>query len=373
MRRLALIVALVAFTGLLGLMPRGLAADSDVQHLDHVFVIIEENESYSTLLTTAVADDPNIVAYAAKFGLATNYYGIAHPSEENYVAMNGGNYFGITDDDDYTCPAGPASPNTTGCHPSQGTDYPNHTIYGANLAQQLDDAGRSWKGYFQTLPSVGYTGDCFPSATASPSDCLYAAKHNPFINFDTVQDHDLNKMVPIEQLTDDLNSGNVPNLDVIVPDQCHDMHGQGACATILGTNPCDNACLISAGDKYLKGLVDAIRGSDTWKRGHNAIVITWDEADPPVLNTAELDEGCCDAGSLTLGGGAGGGGHIPTIVITNADARHPDHDGDAIQDPTAFNHYSLLLTLEDGFGVSCVQNACDGKNIKPMTRLFNNP
>jgi hypothetical protein len=394
--RLALITLL---TALVALLPRGLAADGNGPKLDHVFLLILENHDYCQLLAAPAStvagecaagdnanpahDAPFLNTLAAKNGVATAYFGTSHPSEPNYVALVGGNYFGIQDDDDYMCPNGPA-PNSVGCISGSSLNaqasacncdsinYPNHTIYGDNLAQQMDDRGRTWKGYFQSLPSVGYPGDCSPGVHGN---CFYASKHNPFINFDTVQDHDLNKLVPMQQFVDDLHTGKVPDLSVLVPDQCNDMHGQSGCTaaqidtahcTVTGgcTSPCtDDPGCIQDGDAYTKFLVDTIRGSDTWKHGNNAIFITVDEGNTNL--------GCCDAS--TKDGLSGGGGNVAEIVITNHDARHQNADTTGFTDPTPYNHYSWMATVENAFGLGCIQNTCDTARVKPMTPLLRDP
>jgi phosphatidylinositol-3-phosphatase len=387
--RLIPVLAIVAGAALL---PRGLSADRGGPHLDNIFVIILENHDYCQILAApasavsgecATGDNPNpavnapfLNQLAGKNGVATAYYGTSHPSEPNYVSMVGGNWFGISDDDDYACPNGP-SPNSVGCHeglvagsPGNGPNYANHTIYGPNLASQMDDHGVSWKGYFQGLPSAGATGNCYPS---NGSNCLYASKHNPFINFESVQDKDLSKNVPIDQFATDLKNGSVPKVSVIVPDQCNDMHGLGGCTTanidmagctVVGgcKLPCtsDPGCIQDA-DAYTNTLVSEIRASNTWKHGNDAIIITVDEGNTNL--------GCCDAGTSV----GGGGGNVATIVVTNHDARHPDQDNDGFADSTPYNHYSLMATIEDAYGLGCAQNTCDSANVKPMTPLFRDP
>ena len=354
MRRFALLIAMAVFAGAISLTPHSLAADSGVHHLDHVFLITEENESYQTIIGDTT-DAPNINKYANKYGLATDYFGIGHPSEENYVAQIGGNYYGIQDDDDFTCPN--ASLNSTysvGCSEAgsetAGENYPNHTIFGDNLAKQIDDAGLAWKGYFQTMPSKGFMGDCYPDTS---SHCFYAAKHNGFVNYDSVQDSqsERDKMVPLDDnnlgLKADLKNDEVPNFSYIIPDQCNDMHAKAGCTNGCTNSDTTNAVCIQQGDAYLKGLVDEIRNSNSWKHGHDVIVITFDESDPPPTANSYLDQGCCDAGSAA----GGGGGPIPTIVITNGTGSH-------VADSTPYNHYSLLKTIEDGFGLRCVENTC---------------
>ena len=65
---------------------------------DHVIWIVMENHSYDQIIGSA--DAPYINQLATRFGLATNFYGEAHPSLPNYIAMTSGSTQGITDDDD---------------------------------------------------------------------------------------------------------------------------------------------------------------------------------------------------------------------------------------------------------------------------------
>src|SRR5262244_4055794 len=75
------------------------AAAPGVPGYDHVFVIVEENHGFADVIGNPAA--PNLNALADQFGLATNYFGVTHPSEPNYVALLGGNSFGIVDDNPY--------------------------------------------------------------------------------------------------------------------------------------------------------------------------------------------------------------------------------------------------------------------------------
>ena len=112
----------------------------------HVFVIVLENTGAAQ--TIGNPNLPTLNALARKYGLATNYTGVAHPSLPNYVAMIAGSTFGSTSDD------------------------PQQSFGGDNLALQLERAGKSWKGYFQGLPSAGWNGGAAGA---------YAKKHNPFM------------------------------------------------------------------------------------------------------------------------------------------------------------------------------------------------
>lgn len=303
----------------------------------HIFVIVMENHNYEQIIGNPHA--PIINYLATHYNLATHYTGITHPSEPNYVALIGGNYFGIQDD-------GPFSTNV---------------IRQPSLADQLTDAGLTWKSYQQSLPYAGYTGTTYPT-----NDALYASKHNPFMNFFNIQ-HALpakltQLIVPDTQLTTDLWLNTVPNFSFITPDLCHDMHG-GAKACPYADNA-DNANdandirLVSLGDAYVGSTVAQIMWSSTWAHGNNAIVVTWDEND--VFDNPKAPEssaGCCDA--------VPGGGSVPTIVITN----HANGKS-GTQDPTPYNHYALLRTIQTAFGVGCLQHTCDTANVPLMTPMF---
>jgi phospholipase C len=180
------------------------SAGTGSSHYDHVFVIVEENHGYSDVIGNPAA--PNLNALADEYGIATNYYAVTHPSEPNYVALLGGSNFGVTSDNAYY----------------------TQRVAAPNLISQLDSANVSWKAYLQSLPHAGYQGICYPASCngAPDKDPLYVSKHDGIQNF-TADDNakDWNNQVPIEQLATDLKSDNVPNFGYIVPDECHDQHG----------------------------------------------------------------------------------------------------------------------------------------------------
>jgi hypothetical protein len=283
---------------------------------DHIFVIIEENEESSSIIGN-IESAPTMYNLAQRYGQATNYFGVIHPSEGNYVALLDANAHGVTDDNSYA----------------------THQFNNPTLVDGLEGAGLTWKGYFQSLPEPGFLGTCSPGPG---SDCLYASKHNGFLNFSQILANpaELQKLVPDTVLNNDLTTDSVPNYSFIVPDQCHDMHG-------LGPTCPDGRTNIRVADEYLRTTVDAITSSRTWQEGSNAIVITFDEG--------STTAGCCEANP--------GGGQVVTIVVRN-------RQDAPIQDATPFNHYSLVATIEKAFSVPCTQKACDVANVPTMDKLF---
>ena len=338
------------------------AADLEgVPRYDHVFVIVEENKDYAQILDPAAA--PNIAGLAARYGNATRFFAEVHPSEANYVALVGGDTFGIHDDDAYYCRAGQADPFCAG---AAQPGYADHTVGKAHLGDQLAAAGLSWKGYYESLPKPG-SGEVVASDpkfdNGTRKTALYASKHSGFMNYAGVQSDPQRaaRIVGFDQLDRDIAAGALPAFALIVPNQCNDMHGlhgEGVPADCDGANRAD---LIRRGDAAAGELVKKLQASDAWQgAGNVAIVITFDEG------AGKTREGCC---GVTPGAASNfGGGHIPTIVIAN-------HGPRGLADPTPYSHYSLLRTIEDAFGISeHLGHAADtAAGVRPMTPLFAAP
>jgi hypothetical protein len=324
----------------------------------HVFVIIEENKDYAQILDPATA--PNIAGLAARYGNATQFFAEVHPSEANYVALLGGDTFGIHDDDAYYCHAGQADPYCAG---AGQPGYADHTVRKRHLGDQLAKAGFSWKGYYESLPKPG-AGDVVASdpkfADGTRKTALYASKHSGFMNYAGVQadPQRARRIVGFEQLDADIASGALPAFAVIVPNQCNDMHGLHGAGVPPDCDGDNKDALISRGDAFAGALVAKLQSSAAWKgAGNVAIVITFDEG------SGKSREGCC--GVTPSEPSNFGGGHIPTIVMVN-------HGPRGLADPTPYSHYSLLRTIEDAFGVSeRLGHAADtAAGVKAMTPLF---
>ena len=385
-----------------GKVPKG------VPHLDHVFVIMMENHGYSQIVGNPAAPFAN--QYAKFANSATNYFAVGHPSSTNYLEVVGGSNFGVRSDNgpDWhstsctpnivppgyittdipssanVCPiagegmdaATPAidttneCPSTSPCLPGMididGSALAAAPTTGKMIGDQLAENHRRWKSYQESLPPTGadgidYSDGWFTDVNAPPDALgallkLYAAKHNPFVYFKSVQDgkdprNSLANVVGFEGsggLYDDLASGHIPDLAFISPNQCNDQHGRGNGGSQCAFDPVTdgsqaglNPALIYVGDLTLRTLVAAIHRSPAWTRGHNAIVVLWDENDysfVPNLN------------------------QVLTIVDTN-------YGSHGKQSGNYYTHFSLLKSLEAGFGLPCLNHACDN-NTKVMSDLF---
>ena len=377
---------------------------SGVPHLDHVFVIMMENHGYSQIIGNPNAPFTN--SYALNANLATNYFAIAHPSLSNYLEVVGGSNFGIQSDNypdwhNLYCTTNlasgvantdtPASPNvcpiagsgTDAAVPAvdttnevQGTPGENNIdgtasipaashVVGMSIADQLVEAGLTWKSYQESLPpegadrvniSDGYFTNNTNFATIKPTlmpalgqgdvVALYAVKHNPFAYFQSTQEgfmpgNTLDNTVDfdsVDGLYADLASGHAPTFSFIAPNQCNDQHGRGNAGAFCNYDPSDNGsqgglnpALIIRGDITLRKLVGAIKNSPAWKTGSNAIVVLWDEND---YSTAPNTN------------------QVPLIVDTNFGAH-------GITSSTRYTHYSLLRTIEAALRLPCLNHACD--------------
>jgi phosphatidylinositol-3-phosphatase len=330
----------------------------------HIFVIVAENKGYEQVIGPATRA-PNINRLAAQYGLASHFYAEVHPSEGNYVAMVGGDTFGIHDDDAFYCKPGTRD---AFCPHALQPGYVDHTVTARSLTDQLQDAHLSWKAYLESLPEPGSLAVRWPTAehpvAGVPAE-LYAVKHNGFMNFKHVQQDPerSSRIVDFEQLYRDLAAGQMPNYAHIVPNQCNDMHGRGAGPdTPEDCRGSNLDALIARGDRVVADLVQRITSSSVWATAdNNAIVITFDENDKDERRGA--DQGCC--GYQPDSSANFGGGRIPIIVITS-------HGPRQLVDATPYNHYSLLRTTEAAFGIGeYLQHAGDERSgVVPMTALF---
>jgi hypothetical protein len=391
-----------------GPVPQGIPS------LSHVFVIMMENHGYGQIIGNP--DLPMTNAFAGESNTASNYFAIAHPSLTNYLEIVGGSNFGVHADNypdwhDYYCSpnlltgfVSTDNPPTPVICPISGSgtdaataalDTTNETsgplpinnidgvqsipaatnISGKTIADQLAETGGTWKSYQESLPPQGADGINYsdgvytnltnfanitpaitPALTSADLVFLYAAKHNPFVYFSSIQEatqpgSNLTNVVGFDGprgLYADLSSGNVPMFSFIAPNQCNDQHGRGNAGAYCNFDPNDNGTLIGLnpalmerGDVALRTIVTSIKSSPAWKQGNNAIVVVWDEDDYSVSPTVNK-------------------------VLVIVDTNYGTH---GLQSTAAYNHFSLLKTIEAGFGLPCLNHACDS-TVNVMTDLF---
>jgi phosphatidylinositol-3-phosphatase len=378
---------------------------SNFGRLDHVFLIMMENQTNTDILNNPNA--PFINQYAAQVNQATQYFAVGHPSAPNYLEIVGGSNFGLSNDywpvwiNGFGCqdnapssgcghaftpisvegldnPVVATATASTDCNgqislggnpPAANNcalrNYPAAPFTPQSIADQLVAKGKSWKTYQESLPTivpgafgVNYSDGEFsnlspasvfyvnggPPTPATNIQKLYAVKHNPFAYFENIESGD-DANLSLDQVVDfdgpnglwaDMTSEDrTPNFSFIVPNQCHDMHGfvsGGTTICATGGTAATNLT-IQQGDAEVAKVVNGIKASKSWRHGRNAIVLVWDEND--YSNAAN---------------------RVVFLVETN-------YAANGAVSSVPYDHFSLLRTLEAGFGLSCLNHACDATSL----------
>ena len=412
-----------------------------IPHLDHVYVILMENHGYQQVINNPNEPYLNRLIASRSVNLATNYFAVGHPSLTNYLEIVGGSNFGVRSDNPPNWHNGTCQPNLEsglvnadnaggGTPPvaieagavcpiaGSGMDAATEAVdnwnqitppyfnflanidgvksvpaaptTGKTIADQLAQAGLSWKSYQESLPASGADGVNFSNATASNLSNFtvlapltsgnvvqdYAAKHNPFVYFKSVQEGrsaelGLGNVVGFDGpggLYADLATGSVPHFSFIAPNQCNDQHGRGNADAFCnfdpglpgfggltnGTQAGLNPGLIAQGDATLQRLVTAIKASPAWHDGRNAIVIVWDEND--YSGATQAPPAGTPFPSATTN---------KVVLTVETSYGH----GPGISSRRYYNSFALLKSLEAGFGLPCLNHACD-RDVNVMSDLF---
>jgi hypothetical protein len=343
--------------------------------IGHVFVIVLENKGFAETFGPGSKARYFSTRLTRQGVLLTQYYGTAHYSLGNYLAMISGQGGTPETRDDCELYADFVSTGTTpdGQEKGRGCVYPAHV---RTLADQLAARGRRWHGYMEDLgndplresatcgaPKLGApdpTQQAEPPSAAVPKGDQYAVRHNPFVYFHSLIDGPAcaANVVPLDRLPADLRSAKTtPEFVFISPNLCHDGHDE----------PCkggEPGGLASA-DAFLKTWVPRIMASPAYRRD-GLLVVTFDEGDGETTTLADgriktvFDgESCCAQQP---------GPNLGTFPETKSDATYVDElrsfggdrTGTLLLSPhlkggtlsaTPFNHYALLKTLEDLYGV----------------------
>jgi hypothetical protein len=193
-----------------------------------VLVFIEENHSLSQMKSGM----PYAFGLAQQFGYATSYTAIRHPSLPNYIAIAGGQTYGITNDN----------------KPSQNP-VPGTSVFGQALA-----SGKTAAAFVDGMPQSCATKD---------GDSGYAVRHNPWAYFINERDICQRYDVPVDRLAGAIAGGTLPNVGMVIPSLCNDAHD----------------CPLGTADAWFKSLMTKIFDGPDWMSGHLAVVLTADEDD----------------------------------------------------------------------------------------------
>ncbi|HVN62013.1 MAG TPA: alkaline phosphatase family protein [Gaiellaceae bacterium] len=282
--RLAVAAALL----LLAAVPSAAGGGPNVPRFRHVMVVVFENKERDAIVGNPAA--PTFAALGRTYASMTDYEAVTHPSLPNYLALVSGSTQGITSD-------------CTSC-----------VVDAPNLADQLEQAGLTWKTYAEGLPAPGFAG-----ASAGP----YAKKHDPFLYFKDIADRPGRRarVVPFTRLGPDLAANRLPDFALVVPNLCDDMHD----------------CPVSIGDAWLRANIVPLLARP--QLADSVVFVVFDE------------------GSTN----AGGGGRVAALAL-----------GPLVRPGAQFRrrtgHYGLLRTIEDAWGLPRLGSAAQATPITGIWR-----
>ena len=345
------------------------AAETAGPKPQHVFIIVLENEGYDV---TFGSKSPALYlnALARKGALLKNYYGIGHNSLDNYIAMISGQAPNpVTQADcDVFADFLPKDADGSAQMDKDGQAIGTGCVYPKNVSTIVNQFGPGliWKAYMEDMGNdpgrdAGTTcghptiGEKDKTQGAVKGD-QYAARHNPFMYFHAVIDDAQNcaaNVVNLSALARDLEKlETTPHYAFITPNLCHDGHDE----------PCvDNepGGLVSA-DKFLQQYVPMILNSPAFKYDQNnkynggLLIVTFDEADtgdatacckePHGPNIKPSDK-VFDDPDKGPGVSGPGGGRIGAVLVSR-------YIKPGTVSTAPYNHYSLLRSIEDFFGLA---------------------
>jgi len=274
----------------------GNGMSNSIPQFAHVFIVLEENHSYSDVIGNG--NMPYLNGLAAANGLATQYYADAHPSLPNYFMLTTGLGTAITG--------------------NLGDAY-DGVVTQDNVVRALTAAGKTWKSYAESLPSVGYLG----SDTG-----YYVQRHNPFSYFSDVQNSAAQaaNMVPFTQLATDISSNALPDYAFIVPNITDDAHSCHA-----GMTTCTDTQMLAQADLWLSTNIAPLLSGSSFQ--NSLLIIAFDESE--------------DSDTAL------GGGHVVAIIVSSeAKAGY--------QSTTLYQHESTLRLMMEGLGVGDMPGGAAG-------------
>lgn len=358
----AAVTAAVAMAGGAAARPAGSAAFR-LQEIKHVWVIELENQGFAQSFGNPAADPYLARTLRGEGALLTNYFAIGHNSADNYIAQISGQAPNVLTQVD--CPLWVPLPDVTVSPynqvlgPEGGCVFPGTA---ATLGNQLSNAKLSWKAYLEDMgnnpsrdrtaatpqgPACGHPGtwgiDHTQNATKTDQ---FAARHEGFMFFQSVtgnQSYCAAHVLSFKPLLSDLSAAaKTPAFSWITPNMCDDGH-DAPCVT---GQPGGLAQI----DKFLAKWVPAIMASPAYKGG-GLILITFDEGSGTAACCGESSGFSSSHPNTPFPGITGaGGGDVGLVALSPFIKAGTTSKVD-------YNHYSMLRTVEDIFGLSHLGDA----------------
>lgn len=401
-RRLVGVLSAVAASMLLGACSDG---SSEPQSIKHVFVLMLQSKNFTATFGADSKAPYLSKTLVAKGALLPQYYGTAHISTGNYIALLSGQ--GVTLDTSWGC--GIYTDLVSTGMGDYGQVLGNGCVYPTSvntLPGQLKAANMTWKGYMEdlgksptlaratcgnpTLNARDRTQSSRAPSAAFPDGDMYAARHNPFVFFHSIVDSpdcDTN-VVNLNRLENDLKAvETTANFTWITPGMCHGGHD----------TPCVNGEPggLASADMFLQKWVPMIMDSPAFKRD-GLLIITFDQGAPTDSYSPDgktrtyvfAGDSCCNqlpvpnvkfpitqpfSKELT---------RLPYDIETVIEKQGGGRIGAVMLSPfikpgtvsdKPYNHYALLRTLQDVFGLSGYLGYAGQEGLKSIgDDVFNN-
>lgn len=271
----------------------GSGGSTSVPQFSHVFIVLEENHSFSDVVGNT--NMPYLNGLITANALAAQYYANAHPSLPNYFELTVGEGTSITG--------------------TEGDSW-DGVVTDDNVVRALTAAGKTWKSYAEALPSVGYLGG---------DTGAYLQRHVPVTYFSDVQQSpaQADNVVPFTQLATDIANNALPDYAFITPDVNDDAHN---CP--VGMTTCTSDQMLAAADQWLSTNIAALLASAAFK--NSLLIVVFDESEDSDTQN--------------------GGGHVPCVLVGSSVKA-------GYQSTTLYQHPSTLRLMMEGLGVADLPGA----------------
>jgi acid phosphatase len=269
-----------------------------------VVLVVEENHGYEQVIGNSSM--PFLNSLAQRGALATQYYANVHPSIGNYLEL------------------------TTGAMATKDDTY-SGVISDDNLAREITAAGKTWKSYPESLPSVGYLGGRVAN---------YVKDHNPFAYFTDVTNNPAQaaNIVPFTQFATDMAAGALPNFSFVVPNMRDNAHD---CPD--GTILCADNVRLAQADQWLSSNIGPLLSSSQFQN-NGLLLVVFDEA-------FQIDA-------------RNGGGHVALVAVGSKVKV-------GAQSTTFYQHQNTLRTICSALALATCPGA--GASVAAESDMFQSP
>ncbi|KAK7408406.1 hypothetical protein QQX98_009446 [Neonectria punicea] len=268
---------------------------------DRIAIIYFENENYDKAI-----GDPHFAWFASKGITLSNYFGVTHPSEPNYLAAVAGDYFGMQND-----------------------DFNRADANVSTVIDLLEHRGVSWAMYQEDMPYSGYEGFKWLNQDNGAND--YVRKHNPAVLVDKVASSErrLSQIKNISMVDTsrsmfhkDLKANKLPQWMFITPNMTSDGHDTSA--TVAGA--------------WCRSFLEPLM-NDKHFMDNTLVLITWDENETYALQN-----------------------NILAILVGDAIPKHLV----GTTDNSFYNHYSEISTVQANWNLPTLGRWDVGANVFKM-------